>query len=189
MSWIGGYSATIWHWLLFVIVNQAASCFTLFFALAYSATLPVYTLFARASSWRAVGGNKSTHQARTGWTQDGSHLLSNSKLSVPRAAEKSPWLHISTYIKLSMGSYCVTQLKLYTLGKLSSPIFCCLSVCLWGIGNTRLNLHFFQYVCMYVCNYVCMYIYTVGWTKNQCSACAFLWAKLGCMNFFKFIDP
>ena len=38
--------------------------------------------------------------------------------------------------------YCVTQLKLYTVDKLSSPIFCCL----WGIGVTRPNLHFFQYI-------------------------------------------
>ena len=37
---------------------------------------------------------------------------------------------------------CVTQLKLYTLDKLSSTIFCCLCVCEWGIGNTRPNLHF-----------------------------------------------
>ena len=39
---------------------------------------------------------------------------------------------------------CVTQLKRYTLDKLSSTIFCCLSVCLWGIGDTRPNLHFFN---------------------------------------------
>ena len=37
---------------------------------------------------------------------------------------------------------CVTQLQLYTLDKLSSPIFCCLSVCLWGIGYTLPSLHF-----------------------------------------------
>ena len=37
---------------------------------------------------------------------------------------------------------CVTQLKLYTLYKLSSPIFCCLS----GIGVTQPKLHFFQYI-------------------------------------------
>ena len=44
---------------------------------------------------------------------------------------------------------CVTQLKLDTVEKLSSPIFCCLSVCLWGIGNTWPNLHFFQYIQAY----------------------------------------
>ena len=42
---------------------------------------------------------------------------------------------------------CVTQLKLLTLDKLSSTIFCCLSVSrMSGIGNTRPNLHFFQYI-------------------------------------------
>ena len=41
--------------------------------------------------------------------------------------------------------YCVTQLKPYTLYKLRSPIFCCR----WGIGNTRPNLHFFQYIQAY----------------------------------------
>ena len=40
---------------------------------------------------------------------------------------------------------CVTQLKLYTEYKLSSPIFCCLS----GIGVTRPNLHFLQYIQAY----------------------------------------
>ena len=40
---------------------------------------------------------------------------------------------------------CVTQLKLYTGDKLSSTIFCCL----WGIGNTQPNLHFFQYIQAY----------------------------------------
>ena len=40
---------------------------------------------------------------------------------------------------------CVTQLKLYTGYKLSSPIFCCLWVCLSGISVTRPNLHFFKY--------------------------------------------
>ena len=43
--------------------------------------------------------------------------------------------------------YCSTQLKLYTLYKLSSSIFCCLWVkSVSGIGNTRPNLHFFQYI-------------------------------------------
>ena len=41
--------------------------------------------------------------------------------------------------------YCVTQLKLDTGEKLSSSIFCCLS----GIGVTRPNLHFFQYIQAY----------------------------------------
>ena len=31
---------------------------------------------------------------------------------------------------------CVTQLTLYTLDKLSSPLFCCLCVCVLGIDNT-----------------------------------------------------
>ena len=45
---------------------------------------------------------------------------------------------------------CVTQLKLYTFDKLSSSIFCCLSVSeISGIGVTRPNLHFFQYVQAY----------------------------------------
>ena len=44
---------------------------------------------------------------------------------------------------------CVTQLKLDTGEKLSSPIFCCLSVCQSGIGVTRPNLHFFQYIQAY----------------------------------------
>ena len=45
--------------------------------------------------------------------------------------------------------HCVTQLKLYTGDKLSSTIFCCLWVSVWGIGNTRPNLHFFQYIQAY----------------------------------------
>ena len=48
-----------------------------------------------------------------------------------------------------LNSYCVTQLKLDTVEKLSSPIFCCLSVSLSGIGVTRPNLHFFQYIQAY----------------------------------------
>ena len=44
---------------------------------------------------------------------------------------------------------CVTQLKLYTGYKLSSSIFCCLWVSMSGIGNTRPNLHFFQYIQAY----------------------------------------
>ena len=40
--------------------------------------------------------------------------------------------------------HCVTQLKLYTLDKLSSTVFCCPCECLWGIGDTLLNLHFFN---------------------------------------------
>ena len=44
---------------------------------------------------------------------------------------------------------CVTQLKLYTADKLSSPIFCCLSLSVSGIGNTRPNLYFFQYIQAY----------------------------------------
>ena len=43
---------------------------------------------------------------------------------------------------------CVTQLKLYTGYKLSSPIFC-LWVSVSGIGNTQPNLHFFQYIQAY----------------------------------------
>ena len=42
--------------------------------------------------------------------------------------------------------HCVTQLKLWTLDKLSSTIFCCLWVSLWGIGVTQPNLHFFYYI-------------------------------------------
>ena len=40
----------------------------------------------------------------------------------------------------------MTQLKLYTLDKLSSTTFCCLCVCVseWGIGVTRPNLQFFS---------------------------------------------
>ena len=45
---------------------------------------------------------------------------------------------------ISLHCDCVTQLKLYTLDKLSSTIFCCLWVSVWGIGNTRPNLHFFN---------------------------------------------
>ena len=44
---------------------------------------------------------------------------------------------------------CVTQLKLYTGYKLSSSIFSCLCVCLWGICDTRPNLHLFQYIQAY----------------------------------------
>ena len=44
---------------------------------------------------------------------------------------------------------CVTQLKLYTVDKLSSSTFCCLSVCVSGIGNTWPNLHFFQNIQAY----------------------------------------
>ena len=43
----------------------------------------------------------------------------------------------------------VTQLMLYTGDKLSSNTFCCLSVSVSGIGNTRSNLHFFQYIQAY----------------------------------------
>ena len=43
----------------------------------------------------------------------------------------------------------MTQLNLYTGDKLSSTIFCCLSVFEWGIGNTPPNLHFFQYIQAY----------------------------------------
>ena len=42
--------------------------------------------------------------------------------------------------------FLLTQLKLYTVDKLSSPIFCCLSVSVSGISNTRPNLYFFQYI-------------------------------------------
>ena len=41
---------------------------------------------------------------------------------------------------------CVTQLKPYTLYKLSCSIFCCHWVSLSGIGNTRPNLRCFQYI-------------------------------------------
>ena len=44
---------------------------------------------------------------------------------------------------------CVTQLMLYTGDKLSSSIFWCLSVSQWGIGVTRPNLYFFQYIKAY----------------------------------------
>merc|ERR1712067_143335 len=44
---------------------------------------------------------------------------------------------------------CVTQLKLDTVEKLSSTIFCCLSVSVSGIGNARPNLHFIQYIQAY----------------------------------------
>merc|ERR1712214_8284 len=50
---------------------------------------------------------------------------------------------------LRIFKYCVTQLKLYTVDKLSSSIFCCLCVSLSGIGVTRPNLHFFQYIQAY----------------------------------------
>ena len=43
----------------------------------------------------------------------------------------------------------MTKLKLYSLDKLRSSIFCFLSVCASGIGNTRPNLHFFQYIQAY----------------------------------------
>ena len=46
------------------------------------------------------------------------------------------------------GRDCVTQLKLDTVEKLSSPIFC-LWVSVWGIGNAWPNLHFFQYIQAY----------------------------------------
>ena len=46
--------------------------------------------------------------------------------------------------------FCLTQLKLYTVDRQSSSIFCCLSVCLSGIGVTRPNLHFFQYIQAYM---------------------------------------
>ena len=45
-------------------------------------------------------------------------------------------------MKNSEQQNCVTQLKLYTGDKLSSSIFCCLWVSVWGIGNTQPNLHF-----------------------------------------------
>ena len=38
----------------------------------------------------------------------------------------------------------MTQLKLKTLDKQNSTIFCCLCVCLLGIGDTRPNLSFFN---------------------------------------------
>ena len=52
------------------------------------------------------------------------------------------------FLCLILGN-CVTQLKLYTLYELSSPIFCCLWVSESGIGVTRPNLHFFQYIQAY----------------------------------------
>ena len=61
---------------------------------------------------------------------------------------KSPcclWNVIEIYFLAKVLIYsCVTQLKLYTLDKLSSTLFCCLCVCVWGIGVTRQNLHFFN---------------------------------------------
>ena len=51
----------------------------------------------------------------------------------------------SFYGRILSINYCVTQLKTYTLYKLSSPIFCCLL----RIGNTRPNLPFFQYIQAY----------------------------------------
>ena len=45
----------------------------------------------------------------------------------------------------SISSYCVTQLKLWILDKLSSSIFCCLSISSGsGIGDTRPKLQFFN---------------------------------------------
>ena len=51
-------------------------------------------------------------------------------------------------VEYSESSICVTQLKLYTVDKLSSSIFP-LWVSVSGIGNTRPNLHFFQYIQAY----------------------------------------
>ena len=58
------------------------------------------------------------------------------------------WIFLH-FLILSPFPHCVTQLKLYTGYKLSSPIFCCLWVIVSGIGNTRPNLHFFQYIQAY----------------------------------------
>ena len=60
--------------------------------------------------------------------------------------------HVKYFLNISffiLSCHCVTQLKLYTLYKLSSHIFCCLWVSESGIGVTRPNLHFFQYIQAY----------------------------------------
>ena len=67
---------------------------------------------------------------------------------LPTASRITIIVYTSAHIFLF---FCVTQLKLYTLNKLSSTIFCCLCVCVcvWGIGVTRPNLHLFQYIQAY----------------------------------------
>ena len=57
------------------------------------------------------------------------------------------WFSSSMILKGQIN--CVTQLMLYIGDKLSSSIFCCLSVSVSGIGNTWPNLHFFQYIQAY----------------------------------------
>ena len=68
-----------------------------------------------------------------------------------QSSSSEPDTHIHVYVppeKEGGKDYwiknCVTQLKLYTLCKLSSPIFCCLCVSLSGIGNTRSSFRIFN---------------------------------------------
>ena len=65
---------------------------------------------------------------------------------LPPAHKRIQVLIIFLFSIFFFPTFCVTQHKLYTLYKLSSTIFCCLSVCLSGIGVTRPNFHFFQYM-------------------------------------------
>ena len=65
----------------------------------------------------------------------------------PRGRERRPWGRSRGGPRGRPGGCCVTQL--YTEYKLSSSIFCCLWASMSGIGNTRPNLHFFQYIQAY----------------------------------------
>ena len=56
-------------------------------------------------------------------------------------SQKVHFLACQRSCSISNSENCVTQLKLYTVDKLSSPIFCCLSV--------RPNINFFQYIQAY----------------------------------------
>ena len=92
------------------------------------------------------------------WAREEPKRRKNHLNTIPRWRahwSKSSCTHLVTVqvcswqVKRQYFANCVTQLKLYTLYKLSSSIFYCLSVSQWGIGVTRPNLHFFQYIQAY----------------------------------------
>ena len=86
---------------------------------------------------------------RTG-ARERSRTSTSHRRAVRAAALHRAWHRPAVGFNVLVGNYlrsehCVTQLKLDTVEKLSNPIFCCLS----GIGVTRPNLHFFQYIQAY----------------------------------------
>ena len=80
------------------------------------------------------------------WPLLGPKCFHSTLSTSPGRTCRHSWYHLN-FVPLE-ATFCVTQLMLYTGDKLSSTIFC-LWVSVSGIGNTRPNLHFFQYIQAY----------------------------------------